>query len=210
MLLAVTQKCLQVISCITTVFIAQKHFLKFAVVFYRKSLVKLWKSGIDKVIYCTSCLETDLSSCYSSEHFTSSYSLANKMKIPVVVQCELRNVWLGLRKGKGLGRRVKSKIPCKGKLGHAPKSSCTIQSTALPTCSIRTRSLSKRSRSILSLSSFCLSISSLSLSLCRHSSRSCIIRIRSRSRRSRSAISLRLKKKKEGAEIHLKNSVIQN
>lgn len=108
-----------------------------------------------------------------------------------------------LWKKKGPGRRVKSKIPCKGKLGHPPKSSCTVQSTTVPTCSIRTRSLSKRSRSILSLSSFCLSISSRSLSLCRHSSRSCIIRIRSRSRsrRSRSAISLRLKeKKKEVAE----------
>lgn len=195
MLLAFTWKCLQVVSCITTVFIAQKHFLKFAVVFYRKNLVKLWKSGIDKVICCISCLQTDSHSCYSWKHFTPNYSQANKMKIPVVVHCKLCNVWLGFLKEKRPSRRVKSKIPHKGKLGHPPKSSCTVQSTALPTCSIRTRSLSNRSRSILSLSSFCLSISSRSLSLCRHSSRSCMIRIRSRSRRSRSAISLRLKKR---------------
>lgn len=197
MLSGVTQKCLQVISCITTVFIAQKHFLKFAVVFYRKNLVKLWKSGIDKVIYCTSCLETDLYSCYSSKHFTSNYSQANKMKIPVAVHCDLCNAWLGFMKEKGLARKVKSNIWREGKLGHPPRRSCTVQSAALPTCSMRTRSLSKRSRSILSLSSFCLSISSRSLSLCRHSSRSCIIRIRSRSRRSRSAISLRLKRKRK-------------
>lgn len=100
MLLVVTQKCLQVISSITTVFIAQKHFLKFAVVFYRKNLVQLWKSGTDKVIYCTSHLETDWESCYSSKHFISKYFQANKMKIPVVVQCELCNVWLGFRKKK--------------------------------------------------------------------------------------------------------------
>lgn len=80
------------------------------------------------MIYCASCLETDLYSCYSSKHFTSNYSQANKIKIPVVVHCGLCNVWLVFLERKRAGWKGEEQNspqvqtgPSSKKLLHSPE-----------------------------------------------------------------------------------------